>query len=122
MYAPPNPVGNVKRPVSSERKYVVCGDRLCATGALQHKQLGQNRNALEPDAECPKHFRGNVLVGEHDGEHCGASQEVFDLEGILIRVVCGLVVVEHQVDDVGLGGDEDDLKSSVPEGVGGVCP
>jgi hypothetical protein len=36
--------------------------------------------------------------------------------------VGGLVVVEHQVDDVGLRGDEDDLESGVPEGVGGVCP
>ena len=121
-YAPPDPVGNVKRPVRAQRKDVVRGDRLSAAGALQHKQLGQDRNALEPDAERPEHFRGNVLVREQDGKHRGAAKEVFDFEGVLVRVVRGLVVVKHQVDDVGLGGDEDDLEGGVPEGVGGVCP
>ena len=45
-----------------------------------------------------------------------------NLESVLVWVVGGLVVVEHQPDDVGLGGNEDDLEGGVPEGVGGVCP
>ena len=98
------------------------GDGLRAAGALQHEQLGQDRNTLEPDAEGPEHFRGNVLVREQDGEDGGAAEEVFDLESVLVGVVGGLVVVEHQPDNVGLGGDEDDLEGGVPEGVGGVCP
>jgi hypothetical protein len=98
------------------------GNRLRATGALQHEQLRQDRNALEPDAEGPEHFRRSVPVGEQDGEDGGAAEEVLDFEGVLVGVVGGLVVVEHQPDDVGLGGDEDDLEGGIPEGVGGVCP
>ena len=97
-------------------------NRLRATRALQHEQLRQDRNALKPDAKRPQHFRRDVLVREQDGEDGGAAEEVFDLEGVLVGVVGGLVVVEHQPDDVGLGGDEDDLEGGVPEGVGGVCP
>jgi hypothetical protein len=98
------------------------GNGLRATGALQHEQLRQDRNAFEPDAEGPEHFRRSVPVGEQDGEDGGAAEEVLDFEGVLVGVVGGLVVVEHQPDDVGLGGDEDDLEGGVPEGVGGVCP
>jgi hypothetical protein len=36
--------------------------------------------------------------------------------------VGGLVIVEHQVNNVGLGGDEDDLKGGVPERKGRVGP
>ena len=97
-------------------------NRLRAARALQHEQLRQDRDALEPDAEGPQHFRRDVLVGEEDGEDGGAAEEVLDFEGVLVGVVGGLVVVEHQPDDVGLGGDEDDLEGGVPEGVGGVCP
>jgi hypothetical protein len=97
-------------------------NRLRAAGALQHKQLRQDRYALEPDAERPEHFRRGVLVREQDGEDGGAAEEVLDFESVLVGVVGGLVVVEHQPDDVGLGGDEDDFEGGVPEGVGGVCP
>lgn len=97
-------------------------NRLRAARALQHEQLRQDRDALEPDAEGPQHFRRDVLVGEEDGEDGGAAEEVLDFEGVLVGVVGGLVVVEHQPDDVGLGGDEDDFEGGVPEGVGGVCP
>ena len=34
----------------------------------------------------------------------------------------GLVVDEHEVDDVGLRGDEDDLEEGVPEVLGRVGP
>ena len=97
-------------------------NRLRATRALQHEQLRQDRNALKPDAKRPQHFRRDVLVREQDSEDGGAAEEVFDFESVLVGVVGGLVVVEHQPDDVGLGGDEDDLEGGVPEGVGGVCP
>jgi hypothetical protein len=114
-YAPPDPVGNVESSVRAQRKDIVGCDRLCATSALQHKQLRQNRNTLQPDAERPEHLGGSVFVREDDGEHGGGSEEVFGAESVLVRVVGGLVIVEHQVDDVGLGGDEDDLKGGVPE-------
>lgn len=97
-------------------------NRLGATGALQHEELGQDGDALEPDAEGPEHLAGRVLVGEQDSQHGGAAQQVLDAEGVLVRVVRGLVVVEHQVDDVGLRAGEEDLEGRVPERVRGVCP
>jgi hypothetical protein len=97
-------------------------DRLRATGALQHEELRQDRNTFQPDAERPEHFSGSVFVGEYDGKHCGGSKEVFGAESVLVRVVSRLVIVEHQIDDVGLGGDEDDLKGGVPERKGRVGP
>jgi len=100
----------------------VCRDRLCATGALQHEELRQNRNTLQPDAERPEHLGGGVLVGEHNGKHAGSAEEVFDAESVLVRVVGGLVIVEHQVDDVGLGSDEDDFEGGVPERKSRVGP
>jgi hypothetical protein len=121
-YAPPDPVGNVESSVRAQRKDVVGCDRLCAAGALQHEQLGQNRNTLQPDAERPEHLGGSVFVGEYDGENGGGSEEVFGAESVLVRVVGRLVIVEHQVNDVGLGGDEDDLKGGVPERKGRVGP
>jgi hypothetical protein len=33
-----------------------------------------------------------------------------------------LVVVEHQVDDIGGGSNKDELESSVPQAPEGVCP
>lgn len=119
---PPNPVRDVQRPVGAQRKQVVGGDRLRAAGALKHEQLRQDRDALEPDAEGPQHLARVVLVGEQDAEHGRAAKQVLDAEGVLVRVVRGLVVVEHQVDDVGLRADEDNLEGRVPEGGGGVCP
>lgn len=98
------------------------GNGLCAAGALQHEQLRQDRNTLEPDAERPEHLRRDVLGREDDCNDSGASEEVLDLEGVLVGIVCGLVLVEHHPDDVGLGADEDDLEGGVPERVGGVCP
>ena len=121
-YAPPDPVGDVKSPVRAQCKDVVGCDRLRAAGALQHEELRQNRNTFQPDAECPEHLGGSVLVGEYDGEDGGGSEKVFGAESVLVWVVGGLVIVEHQVNDVGLGGDEDDLKSGVPERKSRVGP
>jgi hypothetical protein len=121
-YAPPDPVGNVESSVRAQRKDIVGCDCLCAAGALQHEQLRKDRDTLQPDAERPEHLGGSVLVGENDGKHSGSAKEVFGTEGVLVRVVGGLVIVEHQVNDVGLGGDEDDLEGGVPERKGRVSP
>jgi hypothetical protein len=121
-YAPPDPVGNVESSVRAQRKDVVGCDRLCTAGALQHEQLRKDRDTLQPDAERPEHLGGSIFVREDDGEHGGGSEEVFGAESVLVRVVGRLVIVEHQVNDVGLGGDEDDLKGGVPERKGRVGP
>ena len=37
-----------------------------------------------------------VIAGEKNGQDCGTTQEVLDLESINVGVVGWLVVVEHQ--------------------------
>ena len=37
-----DPVGDVQRPVRTQREQVVCRDRFRLAGSLQHEELGQN--------------------------------------------------------------------------------
>ena len=49
-----DPIGNIQRPVCAERKEVVGRDCFRFARSLQHKQLRENGNRLQPDGECPK--------------------------------------------------------------------
>lgn len=51
-----DPVEEVEASVGAECKQVVGGDGLCLACALQHEQLGQNRNGLEPNRKRPKYL------------------------------------------------------------------
>ena len=93
-------------------------NRLRLPRPLQHEQLRQHRDALQPDRKTPQDLGEGVFLREEEGEHGGAAEQVEDLEGVEVRVVRGLVVVQHQVDGVGGGGDEDDLEDRVPGRVG----
>ena len=50
------------------------------------------------------------------------QMQVFNAEGVLIRVMCRLVIVQHEVDSVDLCGDENDLEGCVPQGSRGIGP
>lgn len=115
---PPDPVGDIERPVQSQRKEVVRGNRLGLAGALEHEQLREDGDRLEPDAEGPEDLRQGVLVGPDQGEGCGGAKEVLDFEGVDVGVVGGFVGVCHEVEDVALAGDEEDLEEDVVEAVG----
>jgi hypothetical protein len=52
----PDPVGDVKCSVGAERKEIMRRDRFGFTSPLQHEELWEDRNGLEPDRECPKHL------------------------------------------------------------------
>ena len=97
-------------------------NRIRAPCPLQHKQLRQNRHTLQPDAESPEDLRHGVFVRKQDSKNCGAAKQVLDAEGVLVRVVGGFVLVEHEVDNVGLGADEDELEDGIVEGFGWVGP
>jgi hypothetical protein len=112
---PIQPIGDVQRPVCAEREEVVRGNGFGLPRPLQHEELGQDRDALQPDGKGPEYFRRAVLVGEENGHDGACGEEVLDLEGVLVGIVGGLVVVEHEVDDVGRGSDEDDLEDGVVE-------
>ena len=57
-----------------------------------------------------------VLVGEEDRKNGAAAEEVLDFEGVDVGVVGGFVVVEHEVDGVGLEAEEEELEDGVVEG------
>lgn len=116
------PIWDVQRPVDAEREQIVRCDGIGLAGPLQHEELGENGDRFEPDGEGPKHLGELVAVGEEDGEDGTAAEEVLDFEGVDVGVVRGLVVVEHEEDDVGLGGEEEDLEGGVPDGAGGEGP
>ena len=63
-----------------------------------------------------------VFVGEEDGEDGGAAEKVFDFEGVDVGVVGWFVVVEHEVEGVGLRGEEEQFEDGVVEGAGGKGP
>lgn len=63
-----------------------------------------------------------IFVWKQYAHYRSSSNQIFDLECILIWVVCWLVVVEHKVYRVALRADEDDFEGRVPEAVRRVRP
>ena len=55
-----------------------------------------------------------VTVRKYDCKYCTPSQEVLNFKGINVRIMGRLVVVEHQVNDVGLGCEEQYLEGGIP--------
>lgn len=51
-----------------------------------------------------------IVVGKENGQDCADTQEVLDLEGVEIGIMCRLEIVEHEVDDVTRGTDEEKLE------------
>ena len=62
------------------------------------------------------HFCNLVFVGEEDRENGAAAEKILDFEGVDVGVVGGFVVVEHEVDGVGLEAEEEELEDGVVEG------
>jgi len=85
-------------------------------GALEHEELGEDGDGFEPDGEGPEDFCNLVFVGEENSENGAAAEEVLDFEGVDIGIVGGFVVVEHEVDGVGLETEEEELEDGVVEG------
>jgi hypothetical protein len=63
-----------------------------------------------------------VFVGKYDAQNGTSCDQVLNSEGIEVGIVGRLVVVEHQIDDIGRGSNKDELESSVPQAPEGVCP
>lgn len=113
-----DPIGDVQSAVQTQGEDVVRGDGLGLSRALEHKQLGQDGDALEPDRESPRDLPERVFIGHQEGEDGGASEEILHAEGVEGRVVGRLVGVGHQVDDVPLRAEEEDLEDDVIDGLG----
>lgn len=113
-----DPVGDVQRAVASEGEEIMGRDGLSLARALQHEQLRENGHGLEPDGEGPQDLGRRVLVGEDERESGRSAEEVLHAEGIDVEVVRRLVGVGHEVDDVALRANEEDLEDEVVEAVG----
>lgn len=53
-----------------------------------------------------------IVVWEKDCEHGADSQEVLNLESINVGIMRGFVVVEHEINDVGRGSNEEKFERS----------
>jgi hypothetical protein len=99
-------------------------------GSLQHEELRQDCNSLEPDGESPEdlssvsahpdripvpatHLGKRVFVWEQYRQYRAGSDQILHLECVQVRIVGRLVVVEHEVDGVRGGADKDDLEDGV---------
>ena len=116
---PPNPIRDIQRAIQSQRKDIMRRDGLRLPRALQHKQLRQDRHALQPDGKGPEDLPEAVFVRQQDGEDARAREEVLHAEGVEGRVVGWLVGVGHEVEDVALGAEEEDLEDGVVDGLCG---
>lgn len=56
------------------------GFRLART--LEHEELRENSNRLQPDRERPKDLGDREFIVEDEGEDDARSKKVFDAEGI----------------------------------------
>ena len=63
-----------------------------------------------------------IDIRKQYAQHRSSSHQVLHFERILVGVVGGLVVVEHEVDDVELTTGENNLEGRVPDASGGVRP
>lgn len=96
----------------------MCRHSLGLSSALQHKELGKDSDGLEPDRKGPGDFQECVLVREKESQNSSGSEQVFDVECVEVGVVSWLVSPRHEIDDVKLGGDEEDLEDEVVGGRG----
>ena len=93
-------------------------DSLVLARQMQHEQLRQYRHALQPDAKRPQHLSQLVAIGKEDPEHPRGGEQVLHLEGVDVGVVGRAVVGQHEVEGVGLGGEEEEFEGRVVEGAG----
>lgn len=110
------PVENVEEAVEAERGDVVAGQVLDDAHLVEHDDLGDEGDRLEPDREGPEPGPGRPPrvqdAGQH-GSHRDQDLEVREL--VAERVVGGAVghLVLHEVDDERCGRDEEDLHRRV---------
>lgn len=65
------------------------GNSLCLACPLEHEELRQDSNRLEPDGERPCELKGRVLVVEDEGEQDDGRDEVCEAESVEGGVLCG---------------------------------
>lgn len=67
------PVWEVETSVYTESEEVVRRDGLGLSSALEHEELRENGDGLEPDGESPKDLGDGVLVGEKQSQNSSAT-------------------------------------------------
>lgn len=73
--------------------------------ALNHKELGQDCHAFQPDGETPEQLHDSELEVEQEGKDCAETDEVLHLEGVYAGRTTGVAVfLRHQPKCVATGG------------------
>ena len=76
-----------------------------------------------PSQACPSwagsstHLGKLILVWEQDGENSTSTEKILYFEGIDIRIMGWLIVVDHQIDGVCRGREEEQFEGRVPRRV-----
>lgn len=82
------------------------------------QRICQSRSASQVHAAAkrlrkPTDLGWDVFVRKQDAEDGGTGQQILDLEGVKIGILSGLVIMQHEVDDVSRSSDEDQLEDGV---------
>ncbi len=96
-----DPVQDVQTPVRSEREEIMRCDRLGLARLGHHEELRQNGHRLQIDGERPEHLHNAELVIEEERQNRHGTHEELDPERVVVVIVGGLELDEHQVDGAG---------------------
>lgn len=81
-----DPIDKVQGTVSSKGKEIMSRDDLCLSCLCQHEELGQDRDCLQVDGECPKDLkRPSIKNSQHTPER--VHWMMGGLEALLARLV-----------------------------------
>ena len=126
-----DPVDDVKSSVRAEGKQVVRGYGLSLSSLGHHEQLGQNGDRLQVNAESPQDFHHTEFMVQQKRQQDGGSQKELDPrkknqsdsnivfqpknqpESVVVVVVGGFKLEEHQVNGADRRNQKEDLHRSV---------
>ena len=121
-----DPVEDVEEAIQAKSGDIMRGDVLNDSDFVQHPDLRNEGNCLEPQAEAPGHLPGRPARVDDAGAHNRCRQEGQEMREVVARLVIGLqlsvdlvtyraegLLVAHQVDDESRRGDEENLHHGV---------
>lgn len=83
---PPDPVGQVERPVQAQEEQVVGGNGLGFPSLADHEELGQDGHRFQVDRESPEDLQGSETIVLQEGEANDWDQEKLQAERVILTV------------------------------------
>lgn len=107
------PVKDVQSSVGPQSEQVMRGDGFRLSGLADHEELRQNRNGLQVDGEGPQDLHGVEGMIEHQRNQGGRDQQEFYSECVMIAIISGLELDEHEINCSEGGGEKENLHDGV---------